>query len=58
MAEQRDIREADRFAAGRGRTDTDEAREDEIMPGFTGGGTNYVPPAGPADAAKEKRGHC
>jgi hypothetical protein len=53
MAEQMENREADRFAAGTGRTDTNEAREGEIMPGVTGGGTNYVPPAGPADATRE-----
>jgi hypothetical protein len=53
MAEQKKDGEADRFASGTGRTDRDKAHQDDIAPGVTGGDTTYVPPAGPADTARE-----
>lgn len=47
MADEKENREADRFASGTGAaTGADSAANDDMLPGVTGGGTTYVPDTG------------
>ena len=49
MADERDKREADRFASGTGGTDVDEAGRDDLNPGVTGGERTYLTGSGGAE---------
>ncbi|HEX8174855.1 MAG TPA: hypothetical protein VF543_07035 [Pyrinomonadaceae bacterium] len=46
MSNERDKREADRFASGMRGTDTDEAAKDDPNPGVTGGERTYLTGSG------------
>src|SRR5919205_2657296 len=52
MSDEREKREADRFASGTRGTDADEAAKDDPNPGVTGGERTYLTGSG----AREKEG--
>jgi hypothetical protein len=46
--------DVDRFAAGTGGTDAERAEDDEMRPGVTGGGPNYLPETGRAEGDADR----
>ena len=52
MSDNRD--DADRFAAGTGGPDAERAEDDQMRPGVTGGGRNYLPETGRAEGDADR----